>query len=55
MGRVEGEIVIVSGGPTGLGESHVRTLVGEGARALTEVWHSRSSHPAGLVSAQTLI
>ena len=38
MGRVEGKVVIVSGGATGLGESHVRTLVGEGARVvLTDV------------------
>ena len=38
MGRVEGKVVVVSGGATGLGESHVRTLVGEGARVvLTDV------------------
>jgi 3(or 17)beta-hydroxysteroid dehydrogenase len=34
MGRVDGKVVIVSGGATGLGESHVRTLVGEGARVV---------------------
>ena len=34
MGRVDGKVVIVTGGAVGLGESHVRTLVGAGARVV---------------------
>ena len=34
MGRADGKVVIVTGGAVGLGESHVRTLVGEGAKVV---------------------
>jgi 3alpha(or 20beta)-hydroxysteroid dehydrogenase len=34
MGRVEGKVVIISGGARGMGAAHARILVGEGARVV---------------------
>jgi 3alpha(or 20beta)-hydroxysteroid dehydrogenase len=34
MGRVDGKVAVISGGARGMGASHVRTLVGEGAKVV---------------------
>ncbi|MBV8928991.1 MAG: SDR family NAD(P)-dependent oxidoreductase, partial [Mycobacteriaceae bacterium] len=34
MGRVDGKVAVISGGARGMGASHARTLVGEGAKVV---------------------
>ncbi|WBL37306.1 glucose 1-dehydrogenase [Tepidiforma flava] len=54
MGRLEGQVAIVTGGASGIGEQTVRTFVAEGARVvIADVQEERGHHLAEALGTQT--